>query len=407
VKRLFVPLAAGILLSTLVMAGCTPSTPAPTPTKPAAAPTTAAAPTKPAAAPTTAAAATKPAAATTPAAGATAAATKPAATAAATAPAAATKPAAQPTGAATQAAATKKSDFPQKGKAIQVVVPYPAGGSVDAGTRLLAPLLERELGTSVEIVNKAGAAGQVGITDVALGRPDGYTIGAYSIPGNNYYLDPRRQAAYTRESFQPVSMHVKDVILMGVKTDSPYKSMKDLVDAAKASPNTIKVGSVGIASITHLALAALEKETGAKFNIVQFDGDAPGTTALLGGHIDVMCAGARAFVPSAKAGQTRVFGVMDRQETKFFPGAKTAESEGYRVYFASARGYVLPAKSPMDIVTLLNDAMKKSIQDPEHIKKLDEAGLEVNYMGPEDFGRYWAETDRTVEPLMKELSKES
>jgi len=267
-KRLSV-LAMSLAMATLILAvGCAaPAAPTPTAAPPKPAATTA--PAAPAAtAPAKAAEPTKPAAA------ATAAPTKPAAAATA----APTKP----------AAAAKPSGWPQSGRNMTLLVPYAAGGATDIQARLLAVPLEKELGFPVQIVNKAGAATQLGATDLVTNtKPDGYTLYANELPSTAMtYLDPSRKAIYTRKDFQTVAGHVLDPAGMCVKADSPIKNLKDLVDAMKANPTQVKVGTVGAGTASHLGADAIGKQAGAKFDFVHFNGNAPAITALLGGRRD-------------------------------------------------------------------------------------------------------------------------
>jgi len=360
-------IAAGGVSVVLVAAltACTSAAPSPAPTTPApaAAPTKAAEPTK-APEPTKASVTSQPSAAT--------------------------------------AAPAKKVDFPQKGKAITMIVPYAAGGSTDVGGRLLAGQLEKELGTPVEVLNKAGAAGQVGITELALSKPDGYTFGYTSFPpAIAIYLDPDRKAAYSRKDLQPLAMHVFDPAVVAVANTSPYKTMKDLIDDVKAKPETVKIATTGIQSDDHFAVLQLERTTGAKFAIVHFaDGAAPAMAAMLGGHIDVFQGNIGDVVGPVKSGQVRVLGIEDKEESKFLPGVKTAEAQGYKVYSAAPRGLSVPGGTPTEIVNILSGAIKKVMDSPEHKSKMDEAGLTLRYMDPKQYDAYWTETETQLKELL-------
>ncbi|MHB0869294.1 MAG: tripartite tricarboxylate transporter substrate binding protein [Chloroflexota bacterium] len=367
VKRFLVSVAAAAAVASLALVGCSQA--APTPASP-----TKAAQSSQAAAPTSAPAAAQPT----------------------SAPAAA-----QPT-----AAPAKKVDFPQKGKPITLLVPWAAGGGNDVGARVLAPALEKELGTPVEVVNKTGAGSQVGITELVKSKPDGYVVGATALPATNtLYLDKERKAVFGRKDFQPLAMHVVDPGVIAVKADSPYKSVKELVEAAKANPEKVKVSSTGVMGSAHLAILQVEKVTGAKFAIVHFDGFSPSLTALLGGHIDAQFGYAGEFLSQVKTGQVRLLGVMDKEPSKFFPEVKTLESQGYQVYMASSRGWSVPVGTPKEVVDVLSGAIKKAMTAEEHKKKMDEMGLALRYMDPAELGKYWDEVDAQITPLM-ELAKQ-
>lgn len=328
-----------------------------------------------------------------------------AAPAATQAPATTAPAAAAPTKAAAPAptvAPTKKVDFPQKGKAITLIVAWPAGGGVDIGARLLAPLLEKELGVPVQIVNKPGASGQVGETELIRAKPDGYTIGNTLVPGTiTVYLDPERKSPYSRKDFQPLALHVSEPGVIAVKGDSPFKTAKELIEAAKASPNKLKMSSSGIMSPAHMGILQLQKVTGAQFGIVQFDGAAPAKTALLGGHVDANVGWGADYQAQVKSGDIRLLGIMDKERSKFYPDVPTLQEQGYSVLWASARGYSLPAGTPKEVVDILSNAFNKAINSEEHKQKAAEAALPLRYMDPAQYAAYWEETEAAVKPLME------
>jgi len=296
--------------------------------------------------------------------------------------------------------------FPQKGKAIQLMVHFTAGGSSDVGARLLASGLEKELGTSVVIVNKPGANSQIGMTALAQARPDGYTFGTTNFPvAVTTYLEPERKAVYNRQSFQPLALHVADPNLFAVKANSPYKTLKDLVEAAKAKPNTITISS-GVLNDDQIAILLLQKLSGAKFAQVSYtSGGAPAVTALLGGKIDVYCGNVGDLLGQYKSGEVRILGIMDDVETPFYPGIKTFAAQGYRVISSSSRGFSAPAKIPKDVVNVLSGAIKKVVASEEHKKKMADMGLTLKYMDPAQYAKFWEEFETTVKDLMA-LAKE-
>ena len=342
----------------------------------------------PAAAPAATTAPAKPAATTAPAA------------AGATMAPAATKPAAP---AATAAPAAAKSSFPEKGKPITIVVPVNAGGGSDVSTRLMLPAMEKILGTQVQVVNKPGAGQQLGHTDFAKSKPDGYTLDMTNLPTTlTTYLDKERQAIYNRKTFMTIAAPVMDPGAIFVKADSPYKTLKDLVEAAKAKPSTIKGSTTGILSAPHLELLQTEKATGAKFATVHFDGAAPATTALLGGHIDVQFAFIGDMGSQIKGGEIRAISVLDDQESPYLPGIKTAKSEGYNVTSLVPRGYSAVAGTPADVVAVLEDAFKKTSEDAEVKKKQDEMFLTQKFLGSKAYGEFWDKMEVELTPLVEQ-----
>lgn len=323
----------------------------------------------------------------------------------AAAPTKAPAPAAQPT-AAPSAAIQKPADWPKK--SIQLIIPWDAGGSTDVGFRLLAPLMEKPLGATIEVVNKPGAGAQVGVTELAKAKPDGYTIGNISAPAViTHYLDPERKAAFTFDSFASIGLHVFDPGVVAVAKDSKYKSLKELVEDAKANPEKVKVGTTGILGDDHLAILALQRLTGVKFAIVHFTGGAPQTAALLGGHIDAGFDNVGTYAKLDSQDKTRTLAVFDNQRNKFLPNVPTSEEQGYKMYSSSSRGLGAPKGTPKEIVWFISQAMEQAMKDPDLNKKMDDAGLTQRYMNPDQFDKYWREFEEQVKPLVEIAKKEA
>lgn len=304
--------------------------------------------------------------------------------------------------AAAQLSPAAKTDFPA-GKPINMIVPWAAGGPNDIVSRALAAGMEKELNTSIPVVNKAGAGGQIGMTEAANAKPDGYTIVNTALPSIiSTYLEADRKATYNRKSFQPIALQSVDPITIAVKADSPYKTFKDLIDAAKANPEKIKVAANGVMSINHMTILQLQKAAGVKFAIVQFNGGSEQPTALLGGHVDVGFDLSGVFVPQIKAGMLRALAIADTQENKYLPGVPTIKSAGYDVNFSSLRAFSVRSDTPKPIVDILAAAAKKVITSDAHVKKMEEAGIGVRYMDPDGVSKLWAEQEDVVSKLVAE-----
>jgi tripartite-type tricarboxylate transporter receptor subunit TctC len=297
------------------------------------------------------------------------------------------------------------AEYPQKDKAIQVMVHWSAGGSSDTGARLMAKGLEKELGTSVLVVNKPGAGGQIGYTALSQAKPDGYTIGSTNFPSAiSSYLDSSRKAIYNRQSFALLALHVVDPGIIAVKADSPFKTLQDVVDAAKAAPKKIRVNTTGIQSDEHFSTLWLEQLSGAQFARVHMKGSAPSVTAALGGKIEVYCG--NVGDPQVRGSEFRVLGVMDRERSPFLPEVKTFEEQGYKIYFGASRGFAAPAGTPKDIVNILSKAMGNVINTDEHKQKMRNLGLTLRYMDPEGYSKYWSAFEEKMRELMPLIHNE-
>jgi tripartite-type tricarboxylate transporter receptor subunit TctC len=282
------------------------------------------------------------------------------------------------------------ADYPTK--SVQLMVAYPAGGSTDVAARIVAAIAEKELGQSIVVVNKGGAGGQVGWTDMARQRPDGYYIGLINLPAlNTVILDPDRKAAFGIDAFAPIINHVLDPGVVWVKADSPYRGLKDVIEAARKTPNKISAATTGILSDDHLAILMVEEAApGAILRIVHFDGGAPQMTAILGGHVDVAFDNVGSITKRVRSGEVRALAVMDTQRSRFLPDVPTTVELGLpSVISSSTRGVAGPKGLPEAVVKKLQDTLKRAMEHPEHNQKMEEAGLAVKIMVGEEYARYY------------------
>jgi tripartite-type tricarboxylate transporter receptor subunit TctC len=260
----------------------------------------------------------------------------------------------------------------------------------------------------VVVVNKAGAGMQKGLTEAALARPDGYTLVMTALPGAlTIYLDPERQAVPEIRELQPVALHNLDVGAVVVNAQSPYRSLKELLEAARANPGGLRAATDGLMSGDHLATLHFRQRTGASFRLVHFDGGGPATAALAGGHVDVRIGKVGSVYPMAAAGKVRVLAVMDSKRSPYCPDAKTLEEEGYPDYvWYTVVGVSAPKGTPRPVVDILSHAIKKTVDSEEAQKRLTGMALVGRFMGPDEFGAYWRRFDKIMEPLIPEAKRQ-
>jgi tripartite-type tricarboxylate transporter receptor subunit TctC len=235
----------------------------------------------------------------------------------------------------------------------------------------------------------------VGWTDLARRKPDGYFIGYLNLPATNtVILDPERKAIFDADAFVPIINQVLDPGVIWVRADSPYKSLKDLVDAARKAPNTIRTATTGILSDDHLAILMLEEAApGAIFRIVHLAGGAVQLKEIMGGNIDVAFDNVGGIVPRVRSGELRALAVLDNERSKFLPDVPTTKELGFPTVISnSTRGIAGPKGIPAPVVAKLADVLKKAMEDPDHIAKLETAGLAVKIMVGAEYERYYKET---------------
>ena len=304
------------------------------------------------------------------------------------------------------APAESAAAFPTGNRAITLVVGNTAGGSTDLGARILAAGLEKQFGSPVVVLNKPGANGQVAYTEVAQSKPDGYFLAATSsFSMLTTHLDPERKATYNRQSFAPVANYNTEPFVVAVKADGPLKTVKDLVDAARAKPGSIKAGLPGILSGGHIPAVMWSKLAGMQLAEVHFAGAGDAVTALLGGHVDVVILGSGALMSHFKSGSVRALAILDREENEFYPGVKTLKAQGYNVEAVNGYGVAAPAGTPKETVDILAAAIDKAMQTDDVKKRMGDLGRSTRFMGPAAYAAYWLEMETMLKPVVEEITK--
>ena len=286
-----------------------------------------------------------------------------------------------------------QQDYPSR--PVQLMVAYPAGGSTDVAARIVAAIAEKELGQPIVVVNKGGAGGQVGWTELVRQKPDGYYIGFINLPATNtVILDPERKAIFTEKDFTPIINQVLDPGVIWVRADSPYKTVQDLIDAAKKSPNTIRTATTGILSDDHLAILMTEEAApGAVFRLVHLEGGAAQFKEIMAGNIDAAFDNVGSITTRVRSGEVRALAVLDDVRSKFLPDVPTMKEVGYPTVISnSTRGIAGPKDMSAPIVNKLREVLKKAMENPEHVKKLEDQGIAIKIMVGEDYAKYFAET---------------
>jgi tripartite-type tricarboxylate transporter receptor subunit TctC len=293
-------------------------------------------------------------------------------------------------------------DFPADGRTITMIVPSSAGGGTDTAARLVAPLMEEDLGTPIEIVNKPGASMQIGVTEAVGAKPDGYTLVWSVLPtAGSIYLDPERGATFGREDLQPIGNLYGSPFALSVLADSPYQTVQDVVEAAKANPGGIKGGTTGFMSTGHFANLEFQRAAGVELATVNFQGGAPQLTALLGGHIDVGFNSIGELLTHERAGTLRILAIMDDQPSDFVPDVPTLASQGIDAAPIGAHvGLSAPAGVPQEIVDRLTISLEQATEDQGVKDRMAEVGNNLMYMPPAEYAAFWDDVEAWLAPLI-------
>jgi len=286
-------------------------------------------------------------------------------------------------------------------KPVTVIVPWSAGGGTDLIARLVFSYAEDLLGQKVIIVNKPGAGSEIGLTELALSKPDGYTWGFTNSPIVEGIILSRK-TRFTLESFEPCCNVVYDPGIIVVRSDSPFKTMEEFIKYAKENPGVITVGNTGSGSDDDIAVRIFEREAGIKVTQVPFEGAAPQTTALLGGHISAGAINVTEAVPYVNAQKMRALAVMAEKRSRLLPDVPTFKELGYDVISGSARGISAPAGTPKEIVEKMAAIVKQVLDNPDFQKKAEEANQLIEYMGPEEQKKYMLNNFKRLKELYEE-----
>jgi tripartite-type tricarboxylate transporter receptor subunit TctC len=279
-------------------------------------------------------------------------------------------------------------DYPTKPIIMQV--PYPPGGSTDVGARIVSAIAEKMFGQPVVVVNKGGAGGQLGWTELSKQKPDGYYLGYISMPHMlTAILDPERKSTFKAEDITPIISQALDPTTISVRPDS-WKTLQELIDDAKKRPGQITAGIVGYLQDDEIGYLQFAEGAGVKLRLVYFDGAAPAITALLGKHVDVLFCTVADNYNQYKAGKIRMLTIMDKERTKFYPELPTTAELGFpTVLSAATRGIGAPKGVPQPILKKIEDTFKKAMESKEHLDKLESAAQPVKIMIGEEFNKYY------------------
>ena len=273
-------------------------------------------------------------------------------------------------------------------KQIRLIVPFPPGGGTDFVSRQVATELAKSTGWTVVVENKAGAGGTLGLVEAARAAPDGHDI--VMGQADNLVIAPALQKNLainpTRDLTPVIHVASSPFLLMG-EINSKYKSLNDVVNAAKAAPGVITYGTAGNGTFTHLLMELLQKEGNFKMVQVPYKGASPAITDLLGGHIAMAALSIASGMPHIQGGKVRGLAVTTSTRSAALPDVPTVAELGYKGFEASGwLGILVPNGVPPATIARLNSEIAKTMQSPELKKALLAQGVEARTSTPAEFG---------------------
>jgi tripartite-type tricarboxylate transporter receptor subunit TctC len=275
------------------------------------------------------------------------------------------------------------------GKPVRWVVPFPPGGSVDLIARLVSPKLSENLGQQIVIDNRSGASGNIGTELVSRAAPDGYTLLSHTVPFVvNTFLYSRVPYDVLND-FVPVSLLASTPGLLTVHPSLPAHSVRELLQLAKSRPGALNYAAAGVGTNPHIA-GELFNYLG-KVNIVavQFKGGSPAVIATIGGEVGITFTSLIETASHVNSRKLRALGVTSTKRSATLPNVPTIAEAGLPGYeFVAWHGMVAPKGTPMAVVALLNEKLKKTMGSPEQTRRLEETGLDVIASSAEEFSTH-------------------
>jgi tripartite-type tricarboxylate transporter receptor subunit TctC len=302
--------------------------------------------------------------------------------------------------------AAAQSDYPNH--PVTLVVPFPPGGVADITGRPVAEAMSRILKEPMVVENKPGAGGGVGMQYVSKAKPDGYTLlmalsSISIIPVADKVLG--RSEMYQLNQFIPIARFTADPTVLAVRADSPYKSVKDLVEAARKAPGTIPYGSSGNYGTMHVPMEMLANAANVKMLHVPFTGAGPAVVALLGGQVAALSTGPSTVMGHYKAGKVRILATWGESRHPALPEVPTLKELGYDATFSQWTGLFAPAGTPGPVIAKLREASKKVVDDPTFKDALEKVETPVQYLDQPQFKAFWDKDANKLANVVQKIGR--
>jgi tripartite-type tricarboxylate transporter receptor subunit TctC len=293
-------------------------------------------------------------------------------------------------------------------RAITLINPFPPGGAADVVARPFAAILEPIIKQPVVIETKAGAAGQVGAQFAASAAPDGYTLLIHIVSISGFAEVDKlfgRPPKFTRADFIPIARFTEGPMAIIVNSQTPYKTLKELVDDAKKRPNEIIFSSSGLYGALHLPTALFMKAAGIQMRHLPTNGGGPALTALLGNNSQVLVSSIAAANVHLKSGKARALACFSAKRAASLPDVPTLKELGYDVEFSLWVGLFAPKGTPEPIIAKLREDAKKAAATPQFAKAIDNIGDVVAYLDQPEFAKFWDADAKRVEDAVHSIGK--
>jgi tripartite-type tricarboxylate transporter receptor subunit TctC len=297
-------------------------------------------------------------------------------------------------------------DYPVR--PVTMIVPFPPGGVADIVGRPLAVTMEKALHQPVVVVNREGAGGAIGMAAAAKAPADGYTILMALSSISIFPVSDRingKEPAYELKDFAPIALFTADPTVLVVRADSPYKTLKDFVAAAKANPGKINYSSSGVYGTLHVSMEIFANAAGVKLFHVPYKGGGPALTALLGGQVEALASGPAPAVGQIKAGKVRALASWSTQRLTLLPDVPTFKELGYDAEFYIWSGVFVPAATPAPIVQKIRSAVKEAANSAEFKAAMEKVQTPVSYLDAPEFQKYWDQDAARLKVALQKIGR--
>jgi tripartite-type tricarboxylate transporter receptor subunit TctC len=287
---------------------------------------------------------------------------------------------------------------------ISFICPWGAGGGTDQVARMLAVLLEKDLGQPVTVVNRTGGSGAVGHTAGATAAPDGYTMTIVTVEITMMHWMGLAKVNY--KDFKPVALLNFDPSGVNVRVDAPWKTLKELLDYAKANPGKLKATGTGKGGIWDLARAGMLKTAGISIDAIPWvpsEGAAPGLAELVAGGIQVVTCSLPEARSMIEAKRVRALAIMGDKRADLFPDVPTLRELGISWSMGAWRGVGVPKDTPDDVVKVLEKSLEKAVASAEFKNFMVKNGFGIMWKPAVEYGKFMADGDREMGAIMKEV----
>ncbi len=284
---------------------------------------------------------------------------------------------------------------------ITIVVPFASGGLANILIHTLAPIVEKDLGVPIVVVEKPGSGGAVGWRWLQSEKPDGYTIG--SVSKSIYNATHTTKGKVDFRNFDPIAVLTEDYFSVTVNADSPWKTLADYVKYAKANPGKMRAGSSGSGGMWHISILAFNKVVGCEIIHIPFKGGAESVVAVLGNHIESTFATPGDMTGVLESGKLRILALGGPKRNPFYPDVPTVKEAGVDLVMGNWRGLAAPKGVPKERMDIIEKSFAKAVQTPKYQEFMKANRLTNDFEGSAEWAKHYIKDGEAMLAILKTI----